>query len=102
MRPKARVLVQHGGTPGSLEKSATRRTREGWPLLTVEIEVNGESKRTNERGPFWVGSLGISCWYKTFLFCLGCFGQPSTKYFFFTVQYFNSFVPIAMRRNPLC
>ncbi len=25
----------------------TRETREGWPLLTVETEVNGDSKRTN-------------------------------------------------------
>ncbi len=28
-----------------------RETREGWPLLTVETEVNGDSKSTNERGP---------------------------------------------------
>jgi hypothetical protein len=38
-----------------------RETREGWPLLTVETEVNGDSKRTNERGPFLVGSLCLSC-----------------------------------------
>ncbi len=25
-------------------------TREGWPLLTAETEVNGDSKNTNERG----------------------------------------------------
>jgi hypothetical protein len=24
---------------------------EGWPLLTVETDVNGDSKSTNERGP---------------------------------------------------
>jgi hypothetical protein len=29
--------------------------REGWPLLTVESEVNGDSKSTNERGPSLVG-----------------------------------------------
>ncbi len=30
-----------------------------WPLLTVETEVNGDSKSTNERGPSLVvvGSL---------------------------------------------
>ncbi len=28
----------------------TRETREGWALLTVETEVNGDSERTNERG----------------------------------------------------
>ncbi len=37
----------------------TRETREGWPLLTVETEVNGDSKSTDERGPSLVGgSLG--------------------------------------------
>ncbi len=29
-----------------------------------------------------VGSLGLSCRYKRFLFCLGCSSWPSTKYFF--------------------
>ncbi len=28
-----------------------RETREGWPLLTVETEVNGDPKKTNDRGP---------------------------------------------------
>jgi hypothetical protein len=41
---------------------------EGWPLLTVETEVNGDSKRTNERGPFLVGSLGLSRSYMLFQF----------------------------------
>ncbi len=61
---------------------ATRETGEGWPLLTVETEVNGDSKSTNERGPSLVGSLGLSCQYKRFLFCLGCYCRPSTKYLF--------------------
>ncbi len=38
-----------------------RETREGWPLLTVETEVNGDSKSANERDPSMVGSLGLSC-----------------------------------------
>jgi hypothetical protein len=37
-----------------------KETREGWPLLTVETEVNEESKRTNEKGPFFVGLLSMS------------------------------------------
>ncbi len=41
-----------------------RETREGWPLLKVETEVNGDAKSTNERGPFLVGSLGLSWRYK--------------------------------------
>jgi hypothetical protein len=36
-----------------------RETREGWPLLTVETELNGDSKRTNEGGPFLICSLGF-------------------------------------------
>ncbi len=39
----------------------TRENREGWPLLTVETEVNGDfkDKTTNERGPSLFGSLVI-------------------------------------------
>ncbi len=37
------------------DKRITRETRAGWPLLTVEIEVNGDSKSTNERGPSFLG-----------------------------------------------
>ncbi len=33
------------------------------PMLTVETEVNGDSKSTNQRGPSLVGSLGPSCHY---------------------------------------
>jgi hypothetical protein len=32
-------------------------------MLTVETELNGDSKSTNERGPSLVGSLGLSCRY---------------------------------------
>jgi hypothetical protein len=61
---------------------STREIGDGWPLLTVETVVNGNSKRTNERGPFLVGSLGLSYWYKRILFCLDCSSRLSTKYFF--------------------
>ncbi len=30
------------------------------PYLIVETKVNGDSKSSNERGPFLVGSLGLS------------------------------------------
>ncbi len=53
-----------------------RETREGWPLLTltVETEVNRDSKSTNERG--------LLCRYLTILSCLGCSTRPNTKYSF--------------------
>jgi len=41
-------------------KLKIRETREGWPLLTVETEVNGDSESTNERGPSLVDPLGFS------------------------------------------
>ncbi len=47
---------------------------------TLETEGNGDSKRTNERDPFLVGSLCLSCRCKLFLLCLGCSSRPSTKY----------------------
>ncbi len=47
--------------PGSLSLNvslvATRETREGWSLLTVETEANGDSSSTFERSPSLVG-----CW----------------------------------------
>jgi hypothetical protein len=57
--------------------------RDGWPLLTDETEVKRDSKRTNERGPTLVGSLGLSCRYKTFLFCIDCSRRPIVQTFFF-------------------
>jgi len=57
----------------------------------------GTQKGSNERGPSLVGSLGMSCWYKRFLFCLGCSSRPSTKCFFLTVHNFNTLVPIAQQ-----
>jgi hypothetical protein len=70
---------------------STREIGDGWPLLTVETVVNGNSKRTNERGPFLVGSLGLSCRYKRFLFCHSCSVVSSVQtIFFLTLRYFNN------------
>ncbi len=69
----------------------------GGPLLTVETEVNGGFKSTNERGPSLVGSLGLSCRYKIILFCFGCPSRPSTNIFLLTIRYFNAFVPISQQ-----
>ncbi len=58
---------------------ATRETREGWPLLTVETEVNGDSKSTNEMGSSFVGSFVP---VQVIFFCLACSSRPSVKYYF--------------------
>jgi hypothetical protein len=36
------------------------RNREGWPLPTVEIQENEDSKGTNDRGSSLVDSLDLS------------------------------------------
>jgi hypothetical protein len=59
-----------------------RETREGWPLLTIETEKNGDSQSTNQRGSSLVGSLSLSCRYRRFFLFLDCSSQPSIKYFF--------------------
>ncbi len=66
------VVVSRGGI-------RNRETREGWPLLTVGTEVNGDSKSTIERDPPLVGSLGLPYRYKRFVFCLlaALVGSPS-------------------------
>ncbi len=53
-------------------------------LLTVETEMNGNSKSTTEGGPSLVDSWGSSCRYKRFLCCLGCSSRPSTNFFQFS------------------
>ncbi len=47
-------LFLQGGTERGTGGKWTRETREGWPLLIVETEANGDSWRTYERGPFLV------------------------------------------------
>ncbi len=57
-----------------------REIREGWLLLTVETEVNGDTKSANERGPSLVGFGGFVVPVKETP-ALGRSGQASTKYF---------------------
>jgi hypothetical protein len=62
------------------------------------LKVNGDSKSSNERAHSLVGSLSLSCRYKRFVFSLGCSpSRPGTKYFFISVNFFTSFVPIAQQ-----
>ncbi len=46
--------------PGDMEalRVVTRETREGWPLLTAEVNGDGDSRSTYEKGHSLVGSLG--------------------------------------------
>jgi hypothetical protein len=45
----------------------------------------GDSKGTNERGPSLVGSLGLSCQYKTFYSALTALVGPVQNIFFLTM-----------------
>jgi hypothetical protein len=78
----------------------TRETREGWPLLTVQTELNGDSKRTYKRGPFLVGSLGLSCRCKRFLLCLGCSSRPS-RYKTFVSSMYTFSIPLSLPPSKL-
>ncbi len=67
----------------------------------VETEANRDSRSTvHMKGvpsPSLVGSLGSLCRYRRHLSCLCCSIRPSTQYFFLTVHYFTSLVPIALQ-----
>jgi hypothetical protein len=41
--------------------AGNRETREGWPLLPVETEANGDTKSTNKKGSFlgWFVRLSL-------------------------------------------
>jgi hypothetical protein len=68
----------------------SRETREGWPLLTVETEVSGDSKSTNESGPSLTGSLGLWCLVQEICPALAALVGPVQIIFFLTVHYSNS------------
>ncbi len=54
------MCVGEGEGSRPVQRVKSRETIDGWPLLTAETEVNGDSKGTNERGSTLVGSLGLS------------------------------------------
>jgi hypothetical protein len=60
-------------------------------MLTVEWGTQGVHMK---RGFFLVGALGLSCWYKRLLFCLGCSSRLSTK------KKFHSQYTISLHMSP--
>jgi|688.fasta_scaffold460044_2 hypothetical protein len=72
-----------------------RETREGWPLLTVKTEANGDSKSTNERGPSSVTVIGFLMPVQAIFVLLAAVVGPVRNIFFLSVHYLNSFLPIA-------
>jgi hypothetical protein len=75
---------------------APTETQEGWPLLALETEANGDSweyLHMYERGPSLVVLLVSLCSYIRFLSCLVCPSQPSTKYYFPRRTFFHFISP---------
>jgi hypothetical protein len=76
----------------------TRETREGWPLLTVETEVNGDSKSTTWL-VCWAGSAGA----RYFCSALAALFGLVQNFFFLTVPYISipfSPTPSKLDRQP--
>ncbi len=72
-----------------------RTPKRGGPRLTVEIEANGDTWSTYERGPSWVGLWARRAGKRNFLTCLGSSKNPVQNIIFFTIHFFNLLVPIA-------
>jgi hypothetical protein len=62
-------------------------------LLSVETDVNGDSKSTNERGSAMGGLLGMSCWYKNFCSALAALIGPAQNIF----PHRKTHVPVALK-----
>jgi hypothetical protein len=67
-----------GGWGGGVH---SRETTDGWLLLTVETTLYGDSKSTNERGPFsfvvtWACRAGTRDFYSVFT---ACHSRPIAK-----------------------
>jgi hypothetical protein len=75
----------------------TRETREGWPLLTVETEVNGEGTQRGQMKGVLFGLVYWACRAGTRDFCsaLAALVGPAQTISFLSVHYF--FSPIAQQ-----
>jgi hypothetical protein len=65
--------------------------------MTVETEVNGDSKSTNERGSFLGWYVGLGVPVQEIFVVLAALVGPEQNIFFLTEHFFSSFVPIAQQ-----
>ncbi len=68
---------------------SARETREGWPLLTVETEVNGDSKDSIEKGPSWLVRWACRTSTRDFYPAVDARVSLVQNIFFLTAHYFN-------------
>ncbi len=71
----------------------TWQSREGWPLLTVETGVNGDSKSTNEKVLPWLVCWACRAGTRDFCSAWAALVGPVQNIFFLTVHYFNCWSP---------
>ncbi len=82
----------------ALCEATARETREGWLLLTIEPEMNRDSKSTNESAVLpWLDHWACPAGTRGFCSALAAIVGPVQNTFFLTVHYFNSFVPIGQQ-----
>ncbi len=74
-----------------------KRLERGGPSWLLKLKWMGTQRVQMKGDPSLVGSLGLSCRYKRFLFCLGWSSRRSTTKFFLTVHYFYLSVPNAQQ-----
>ncbi len=72
--------------------NSRRAAREGWPLLTLETEPNGDSKSTNERSPPWLVRWACRARTRDLCTALTALVGPVQNILFLTIHYFSSFV----------
>ncbi len=61
-----------------------RETIERWPLLSVETEINGDTKSANERGLPWLVPWACRTSPRDFCFALAALYSPVQNMFFLT------------------
>ncbi len=80
-----------------LFKVITRETGEGWLLLRVETEVNGDQRGQMKGVLPWLVPWACRGSTKDFCSALAALVGPVENIFFLTVHYFNYFFPIAQQ-----
>jgi hypothetical protein len=87
------LIISYRHIAGTFVYVIIRKTREGWPLLTVETKANWDSKSTNERGSFLVWFVGLFVPVQETFILPWLLWSAQYKIFILTVRYFNLCAP---------
>jgi hypothetical protein len=72
----------------------SKETKEGWPLLTVETEVDRDSNSTNERVLPWLVRWARRASTKDFCLALAALVSQLQNIIFLPLHFFTLLVPI--------